>query len=55
MGKKLINPGTDNQPKGTYGEVGPRGGAIDKPRTVHIDSGDRLPPTQKPGNKWVKK
>ena len=50
--KKL---GTDNQPKGTYGEKGPRGGEIQHPRIVHIDPGDRLPPTQKPGNKWEKK
>ena len=52
---KTIKPGTDNQPKGTYQEVGPRGGAVIRPRIVHIDKGDRLPPTQKPGNKWVKK
>jgi hypothetical protein len=52
---KPIKPGTDNQPKGTYQEVGPKGGAVNRPRVVHIDKGDRLPPTQKPGNKWVKK
>ena len=49
MVKELIKPGTDNKPAGTYKEVGPRG------RTVRIDQGDRLPPTQKSGNKWVKK
>lgn len=52
---KPINPGTDNQPAGTYKEVGPRGGQVKNPRTVKIDQGDRLPPTQKPGNKWIKK
>lgn len=51
---ELIKPGTDNQPSGDYKEVGPRGGEVSKPRTVHIDKGDRLPPTQEPGNKWKK-
>lgn len=55
MSDKSIKLGTDNQPKGSYTEVGPHGGKVNNPRTVHIDSGDRLPPTQKPGNKWVKK
>lgn len=53
--KKPIKPGTDNKPKGTYVEVGPQGGKIKDPRVVKIDQGDRLPPTQKPGNGWVKK
>lgn len=53
MGKP-IKPGTDNEPAGTYKEVGPRGGSIPKPRIVHIDKGDRLPPTSKSGNGWVK-
>lgn len=52
---KLIKPGTDNQPAGKYIEVGPRGGEVNKPRIVKIDSGDRLPPTKKPGNCWTKK
>lgn len=51
----LIKPGTDNQPKGTYIEVGPRGGSVPNPRVVKIDQGDRLPPTQEPGRKWEKK
>ncbi len=55
MSKELIKPGTDNKPKGVYTEVGSRGGKIPNPRTVKIDSGDRLPPTQKAGNRWVKK
>lgn len=52
---KLIKPGTDNQPAGKYKEVGPRGGFVKNGRTVKIDPGDRLPPTQKEGNKWTKK
>ena len=55
MPKELIKPGTDNKPKGTYTEVGPRGGQISNPRTVKIGQGDRLPPTQKAGNRWTKK
>ncbi|MGJ0908861.1 YjzC family protein [Clostridium botulinum] len=51
----LIKPGTDNQPAGKYKEVGPRGGSVPHARTVKIDSGDRLPPTQSKGNKWTKK
>lgn len=51
---RSINPGTDNKPAGTYHEVGPRGGNVNKGRTVHIQQGDRLPPTQKSGNKWSK-
>ena len=52
---KLFKPGEDNKPAGTYKEVGPRGGEVSKPRIVKIDSGDRLPPTKKEGNKWKKK
>jgi len=52
---KPIKPGTDNQKPGTYVEVGPRGGQVSDPRVVNIGPGDRLPPTQKPGNGWQKK
>ncbi len=52
---KPIKPGTDNQRPGTYVEVGPRGGRVSDPRVVHIDQGDRLPPTSKPGNGWQHK
>lgn len=52
---KPIKPGTDNQKPGTYIEVGPRGGKVNDPRIVKIDSGDRLPPTQAPGHGWQKK
>ena len=48
----LIKPGTDNSPAGTYKEFGPQGGQVKDPRIVKIDPGDRLPPTQKSGNKW---
>jgi hypothetical protein len=51
---KPIKPGSDNRPGGTYHEVGPRGGNVSGGRVVHIDHGDRLPPTQKPGNGWEK-
>lgn len=50
----LIKPGTDNKPAGKYKEVGPRGGAVQNPRVVKIDQGDRLPPTQEKGRKWEK-
>lgn len=50
-----VKPGTDNQPAGTYIEVGPRGGSIPKARVVHIDQGDRLPPTREANRKWKKK
>lgn len=55
MSKPLYKPGEDDKPRGTYTEVGPRGGQVDNPRTVHIDQGDRLPPTQEPGHRWEKK
>lgn len=45
-------PGEDNRPAGTYEEVGPRGGRLHDPRIVHIDRGDRLPPTSESGNRW---
>lgn len=54
MAKNLCKPGEDNKPRGTYKEVGPRGGAVTDARVVTIESGDRLPPTSKSGNKWVK-
>lgn len=52
---KPIKPGTDNQNPGKYEERGPRGGQVPNPRTVEIDRGDRLPPTQEPRRTWVKK
>ncbi len=53
MGQYLHNPGTDNLPEGKYYEVGPRGGKLDEEHAITIDQGDRLPPTQVPGHKWV--
>lgn len=50
-----IKPGTDNQPAGTYVEVGPRGGKVPNAREVDIGRGDRLPPTQQPNRGWEKK
>lgn len=50
----LFKPGTDNLSAGIYVEVGSHGGKVRKPRVVRIDKGDRLPPTQKPGNRWKK-
>lgn len=47
MSRNLYKPGEDNKPKGTYVEVGPRGGQLSDSRTVKIDSGDRLPPYSK--------
>ena len=55
MSDKPIKPGTDNQHPGRYVEVGPRGGKVPNALEVHIDSGDRLPPTQQPNRGWVKK
>ncbi len=51
----LHKPGEDNQRPGKYVETGPQGGKIQNPREVTIDSGDRLPPTQKSGNRWKHK
>lgn len=50
-----IKPGTDNQKPGKYIEVGPQGGAVPGGKVVSIDPGDRLPPSSKPGNGWLKK
>ena len=50
----LYKPGQDNRPAGRYTETGPRGGTVNRPRHIHIDPGDRLPPTQQPGNRWRK-
>ncbi|SFM32494.1 YjzC family protein [Pelosinus propionicus] len=52
---KPIKPGTDNELAGTYIEVGSHGNSISNPRTIEIDPGDRLPPTQENGHGWEKK
>ncbi|MDH7900720.1 YjzC family protein [Bifidobacterium catenulatum subsp. kashiwanohense] len=44
-----------NKPRPTSGaqfKVGPRGGVVPYARVVHIDAGDRLPPTQEEGHRW---
>ena len=51
----LHKPGEDNQKPGTWQEVGPRGGQVSDPRVVHIGPGDRLPPTQESGWRWVRR
>jgi len=51
---KIQKPGESPRKPGEYKEVGPRGGAVPRPRKVTIESGDpKMPPTQKPGNGWV--
>ncbi|MFC2346435.1 MAG: YjzC family protein [Scardovia wiggsiae] len=45
-------PGEDNHLPGARVEVCPCGGAIHNPSIVHIDSGDRLPPTQESLHLW---
>jgi hypothetical protein len=52
---KPIKPGTDNKPAGTYVEVSSHGRSVSNSRTVEIDPGDRLPPTQEKGHGWQKK
>ena len=54
MVKNLNKPGTDNLAGGSYKEVGPRGGEVKNSRTITIQKGDRLPPTQEKGNRWIK-
>lgn len=55
MPKPTYKPGTDNVPAGNYKEIGPKGGNVPKGHDATIDLGDRLPPTSKPGNVWIKK
>lgn len=47
-------PGTDNLPPGKYRETDRNGNYLSTGKTVKIDSGDRLPPTQKPNRGWRK-
>lgn len=55
MTKPLYKPGEDNRPRGSYIEVGPRGGKVPNPHRATIDQGDRLPPTSHKGNRWRKR
>ena len=52
--RPLYKPGMDNRPAVKYKEVGSRGGAVSNPRSVQIDQGDKLPPTQGKGHRWVR-
>lgn len=54
MSTKFYSPGMDNCPAGMYEEVGANGKSIQSARTIEISMGDRLPPTQQSGNKWIK-
>ena len=46
-------PGEQPAKPGEYVERGPRGGEVQHPRQVTIESGDTpLPPTQEPGHTW---
>lgn len=48
---KTYKPGQIARISGQYGIVGPRGGRTEKERTVTL--GEPLPPTPKPGQKYV--
>lgn len=52
---KTYKPGTDNVPPGKYKEIGPRGGNVPKGHKATIEPNEKLPPTSKPGNVWIKK
>ena len=42
-------PGEIPETPGVFIERGPRGGTVKDPRSVSVDSGDKLPPTREPG------
>lgn len=44
-------PGTLAQQSGQYQAVGPRGGHVSDTEITSV-AGDRLPPTEKPGQLW---
>jgi hypothetical protein len=48
---KKLTPGTKAPASGQYGLVGPRGGKLN--REVTTVKGEPLPPTPKPGLKYV--
>ena len=53
MSKDRQKPGEKPKKPGEYKEKGPRGGEVDNPRQVTIETGDTpLPPTQKPDRTW---
>lgn len=48
-------PGENPNNPGEYEERGPRGGHVQKPRTVTIETGDKpLPPTTEANRTWVR-
>ncbi len=51
MPKQTFKPGQKAPDSGQYGIVGPRGGDTGKERTS--TEGNTLPPTPKPGQKYV--
>ena len=51
---ELYKPGEDNKPKGTYKEVGPRGGNVQGGQEVKLIQATDYPYFSK-GNKWTKK
>lgn len=52
---KVVKPGADNQPEGTYIEVESNGGRVDGAVTIEIERGGTLPPTQKPDRGWIRR
>lgn len=52
--RNLQKPGEKPDKPGEYEERRPRGGKIPRARIVTMEPGDNpLPPTRKPGRKWV--
>jgi len=52
---KTQKPGEKPKKPGEYLERGPRGGAVDDPRKVTMEKGDKpLPPTQEKKRTWVR-
>lgn len=54
MKEDVFKPGMDNKPAGTYHETGVNGEKLVYGRTIEIETGERLPPTQKPNRGWTK-
>lgn len=48
-------PGEIADRSGEYMTVGPRDGKVSNGRQVSIDVGDKMPPTQKPNQRWKRK
>ena len=52
MLKETVKPGETAPKKGEYPVVGPRGGDLGRSVTIP-DKGTTMPPTEKPGEKFV--